>query len=73
MQDVSTSTSPVDGQRQDLFTVPEAANYLAIKPRTLDVWRSTKRVQIPFVRVGAAIRYRRIDLDAFIESRRVAA
>ena len=52
---------------EPLLLTAQAAEILGIKPGTLDNWRSTKRVQIPFVRVGRAVRYRLSDLQAFIE------
>lgn len=50
-----------------LMTTDQAADYLALKPSTLQVWRSTNRKKLPFVKVGGNVRYRRQDLDAFIE------
>lgn len=73
MQQLASSSQSLNVHRPDMFTVPQAAAYLAIEARTLDVWRSTKRVKIPYVKIGGAVRYMRADLDAYIESRRVAA
>lgn len=71
-------------QKQDRTGVPapatcamlsdrEAAVYLGVSENTLPAWRCTKRVQIPYVKIGRAIRYRRADLDAFIAANTVAA
>jgi len=49
----------------------EAAEYLGMKETTLETWRSTKRVDLPYCKLGAAVRYRLADLDAYIESRMV--
>lgn len=46
----------------------EAAAYLGLAPNTLAVWACTKRVRLPFVRVGRLVKYRQADLDAFILS-----
>ncbi|OAI12973.1 excisionase [Methylomonas koyamae] len=46
-----------------------AAEYLGISTGTLDVWRSTKRYAIPFIKVGRLVKYRQSALDAFLESR----
>lgn len=46
-----------------------AATYLDLKPGTLSVWRSTGRYAIPFVKIGRNVRYRRADLDAWLEQR----
>jgi excisionase family DNA binding protein len=57
----------------ELLTPDEAAEYLRVKPQTLAVWRTTKRYDIAYVRVGARVMYRRSDLDAWLESRTVGA
>ena len=49
-----------------LMDTKTAAAYLAVKAGTLEVWRSTNRRKLPFVKVGGQVRYRRADLDAFI-------
>jgi excisionase family DNA binding protein len=54
-----------------LLTREEAARYLSIRPQTLAVWASTRRYNIPYVRVGRAVRYRRSDLDAWLRERTV--
>ncbi len=53
------------------FNNVEAAIYLGITPGTLEVWRSTKRYLIPYIRVGRLIRYRQSALDSFLESQTV--
>lgn len=55
------------------LTVKEAAEYLGITPRTLDVWRCTRRYPIPYTKVGNRIRYSKEDLDAWLASRVVDA
>lgn len=49
-----------------LMTTEQAAAYLALKPATLQVWRSTNRKRLTYVKVGGQVRYRLQDLDAFI-------
>jgi len=49
-----------------LLTEYEAAQILDLKPGTLQVWRSTKRYPLPYVKLGRLIRYRRSDLDDFL-------
>ena len=49
-----------------LFDTVQAGEYLNTPPTSLVTWRCTKRVNIPFVRIGGNIRYKRSDLDAFI-------
>lgn len=57
-----------NSSRIELLNEEQAAEFLNIKPNTLAVWRSTKRYPIPFVKIGACVRYRRPDLEAFIEA-----
>ena len=52
-----------------LLNEKEAAQYLDLAEGTLPVWRSTGRYQIPFIKIGANVRYRKSDLDAWLESR----
>lgn len=56
-----------------LLSTPEAAAVLGCTPDTLVTWRCTKAVNIPFVRIGRLVRYRRVDLDAFLDQNSVRA
>lgn len=49
-----------------LLTYQEAAEVLAVKPQTLRQWVSKKR--IPFVKIGAAVRFTPDQLESFIRS-----
>jgi hypothetical protein len=79
MEGVSCSTtlrpSELAPVASDLLTVHEVAQRLRLDEGTLANWRrrSDKRRLLPFVRIGYVIRYRAADVDAFIESRTVAA
>jgi len=55
----------------DLLTETEAAEFLGLEPKTLAIWRSTKRYPLSYVKVGRLVRYQRSDLLAFLDSRRV--
>ena len=59
--------------KDELLNNDDSAEYLGVTPRTLEVWRCTKRYQIPFIKVGRLVRYRKSALDAFLESRTVGA
>lgn len=50
-----------------LLTRTEAAEYLGLAKSTLEVWACTKRYDLPFIKVGRAVRYRVADLELFIE------
>ena len=49
----------------------QAARYLGCTPDTLRVWVGKRRV--PFVRVGRLVRFRKCDLDEWVEKNRVPA
>lgn len=51
-----------------LFSNDMAAAYLGVTPRTLEVWRCTKRQSIPYIKVGRLVKYRQKDLDAWLAS-----
>lgn len=56
----------------ELLTREQAAKYLGgVKPETLSAWSTLGRYNLPVVKVGRLVRYRREDLDAFLESRTV--
>jgi len=53
----------------DLLDDHAAAAMLDVSPGTLSVWRSTGRYNLPFLKVGRKVRYRRADLLAWLEKR----
>lgn len=57
--------------KDGLLSRKEAANYLGISASTLAIWASVKRYNLPYVKIGHLVKYRRSDLDAFIQSRTV--
>ncbi|KAA8825213.1 helix-turn-helix domain-containing protein [Bifidobacterium myosotis] len=59
-----------DTTPEPLLTPAQAAAVLAIPVTTLSRWRSERR-ELPYVRVGRVIRYRRADLDHWIETHTV--
>lgn len=59
--------------RDPLLTEAQAAEFLGVKPASLQVWRSTKRYQLAYIKVGRLVRYRQSALQAFLASREVAA
>lgn len=56
-------------QDRDLLDEKTTAEFLGVEPGTLSVWRSTGRYAVPFVKVGHLVRYRRSDLEIWLESR----
>jgi excisionase family DNA binding protein len=55
----------------ELLTREEAAEYLGVKVQTLAIWATTKRYNLPMVKVGRLCKYRREDLDKWLASRTV--
>jgi excisionase family DNA binding protein len=51
----------------ELLSRRQAAEYLGVTEQTLAIWKCTKRYDLPFVKVGRLVKYRRSDLNAFIE------
>ena len=53
----------------DLLDDKAAAAFLDVSPGTLCVWRSTGRYNLPFLKIGRKVRYRRSDLEAWLSAR----
>ncbi len=66
MEVKTRSTDPLLNEQQ-------AAEMLGVQPTTLQVWRSTRRYPLAYVRIGRCIKYRASAIEAFIASRTVAA
>lgn len=56
----------------DLLSPRDVADRLGVSEQTLANWRSVHRYDLPFIKVGATVRYDSRDIAAFIESRRVS-
>jgi hypothetical protein len=54
-----------------LLTEVQAAEELGVEPVTLQVWRSTRRYDLPYVKVGRLVRYRRSAIEQFLAARTV--
>ena len=67
------TVAAIGATRPKLLTEAEAADYLSVEPQTLCAWRCTRRYNLPFIKVGRLVRYRPEDVEAFLESRTVAA
>jgi excisionase family DNA binding protein len=52
-----------------LMTPDEVATYLGVSVETLNVWRCTKRYNLPYIKAGRLVRYRIEDLETFVTSR----
>lgn len=56
---------------QDRMSRREAADYLGLRVSTLAADVTTKRLGLPYVKLGSRVYYRRSDLDHFIENCKV--
>ena len=52
----------------NMFRTKEAAGYIGLRKCTLEAWRVRGGGPV-FLKLGKAVRYRKEDLDAFINSR----
>ena len=71
--EVDSKQKIVPTRRSELLDTKDAAQYVGVTTRTLEVWRCTKRHAIPYIKVGRLVRYRSRDLDSWLESRIVDA
>lgn len=69
----ATTINPILPQNADLLNNGQAAAYIGVTPRPLEVWRCTKRHQISFIKVGRLVKYRKSALDAFLDQQTVDA
>ena len=61
--------SEIIDRNNGLVGEKEAAEILGVTPGTLQVWRSTGRYGIPFIKVGRLVRYRLSVLQGWLASR----
>jgi excisionase family DNA binding protein len=64
--------STLNSYATELLTRNQAAQYLGVTPNTLAVWACTHRYNLPFVKIGRLVKYRRADLEDFIARRTIA-
>ena len=53
-------------QQERLLSRKEAAEYLGVSPQTLAFWACRRTRELPFVKLGRRVKYRKSDLDAFV-------
>ena len=69
-QSQSAVSAIIKNQSTDsLFTTQEAAEYIGVSVDTLSVWRCVGRYNIPYIKVGKLVKYRKSALDTFLDSR----
>jgi len=52
-----------------LWTTEEVAKYLNLSPRTIEA--KVYKNEIPFVKLGGAVRFRKQDIDKWIDAQKV--
>ena len=64
-----------DNLQNDLqtLTAPDVAGILQVSPKTLEVWRRTGSHELPFYRLGRAIRYDPKDVQSYLEKMRCSS
>lgn len=56
----------------EFLTSEALAKELDVPEQTLKNWRSNGRYNLPFIKLGRSVRYRREDVDRFLSERTVS-
>lgn len=56
--------------KDQLLNTAQAAELLGLSETTLSTWRSNRRAEVPYLKIGGRVRYKRSDLEAWVKSRR---
>ena len=56
---------------EQVLTRHEAAKIIGIKPNTFNLWRAEGKPHPPFYKINGMIRFKKSDILAFIESRKI--
>lgn len=59
------ATNPLD----ELLTPEQTATLLGVSEKTLNVWRCTGRYNLPYVKIGSRVKYRKSVVNGFVERR----
>lgn len=65
------SSTPQTGLLGHLLNNNQAAAFIGVTPRTLEVWRCTKRHSIPYIKVGRLVKYRQSSLENWLATRTI--
>lgn len=57
---------------QTLLTPEKVAEILGISPKTLQIWRTTRRYNLPYTKVGGKVMYPPEAIQDFIKRRTIA-
>lgn len=64
---INTLHTRATPEASPLMSRNEAADYIGVRPQTLASWACNGRYGLPMVKIGRYAKYRKIDLDRFIE------
>ena len=66
-------TQPVTLQNntQHLLTPEQVSETLGITSGTLQIWRTTRRYNLPYVKIGRKVMYQLTDIQDFIKNRTI--
>jgi hypothetical protein len=67
------SETPHAKSLDELLDESAVAKILDVTPGTLQVWRTSKRYPLPYVKIGRNVRYPKSGVVQFIASRTVAS
>ena len=54
----------------EMVTPKQVSRSINVTEGTLQVWRSTGRYDLPYIKIGGKVMYRISDINKFIESRK---
>lgn len=55
----------------ELLDTEDAARYIGVSAHTLEVWRCTKRYDVPYIKVGRLVKYRVYDLINWLNAQTI--
>ena len=64
--------TPGDSSDEALMNVNEFSKYSGFSVHTIYEWISEKRLPLPLYRFGRSVRFKKSDINAWIESHRIA-
>jgi len=56
--------------KDQLLTTAQVAEILGVSEGTLSTWRCTRRVEVPYLKIGGRVRYKRSEVEAWARTQR---
>jgi excisionase family DNA binding protein len=57
--------------KNELLTTAQVAEILGLSEGTLTTWRCTKRYDVPYLKLGRHVRYKRGDVETWVRSQQL--